>query len=120
MPDTAQPLTGQVALITGACGGIGRACAAALAAAGADIAVNDIGVLTHEARGKSGAADLSADDARLSVTARSLVNEISALGRRTRLLPADVSDQMAVEDMVTSAVRRLGRLDIFVSCAVYS
>ena len=72
MPDSVLPLSGQVALITGACGGIGRACATALARAGADIAANDIGVLTSEARGKSGAADIGPNDVRLSPAARSL------------------------------------------------
>src|SRR5262245_3965856 len=119
MPDSALPLAGQVALVTGACGGIGRACAVALARAGADIAANDISVFGPEARANPGAAgDLDHD--RLSPPARALVGEIAALGRRLRLLPADVSDQAAVEAMVADAVKALGRLDIFVSCAVYS
>src|SRR5438045_1810767 len=120
MPDSTLPLAGQVALITGACGGIGRACAIALARAGANIAANDIGLLTPDARPKADAADIGPDDARLSAAARSLVTEIAVLGRRIRLLPVDVSDQAAVEGMVTNAVKALGRLDIFVSCAVYS
>jgi glucose 1-dehydrogenase len=120
MPDPVLPLAGQIALITGACGGIGRACAVALARAGADIAANDIGVFHTEARGTSGAADVGPNDARLSPTARSLAAEIAALGRRVKLLPADVADQQAVETMVEHAVAALGRLDVFVSCAVYS
>jgi glucose 1-dehydrogenase len=120
MPDPVLPLAGQVALITGACGGIGGACAIALARAGADIAANDIGILTLEARARLVDTDVGPVDARLSPAARSLVTDISALGRRTHLLPADVSDLDAVDAMVASAVRALGRLDVFVSCAVYS
>jgi glucose 1-dehydrogenase len=120
MPDPVLPLTGQVALITGACGGIGRACAIALAQAGADIAANDVGVLSRETQTTSSAADIGADDARLSPAARSLATEIVGLGRRVRLLPVDVSDQAAVEAMVTQTVKALGRIDILVSCAVYS
>src|SRR5437660_11891003 len=99
MPDSALPLACQVALVTGACGGIGRACAIALAGAGADIAANDIGLLTPDVRAKADAADVGPDDARLSSAARSLVTEIAALGRRIRMLPVDVSDQAAVEGM---------------------
>jgi glucose 1-dehydrogenase len=120
MPESALPLAGQIALVTGACGGIGRACAAALARAGADIAANDIVMLGPEARATSDAGDIQPDDRRLTSGARSLAAEIAALGRRVQLLPADVSDQDTVEAMVASAVRALGRLDIFVSCAVYS
>jgi glucose 1-dehydrogenase len=87
-----------VALVTGAAGGIGRASAVALARAGADVAVND---LRFESEG-------------------SVVDEIAAAGRRSLPLPVDVSDQAAVEAMVTRAVGELGRLDIFVSAAVYS
>ena len=46
--------------------------------------------------------------------------EVAALGRRALPLPADVSDQAAVEAMVERTVAELGRLDIFVSSAVYS
>ena len=98
MADTPLPLAGQVALVTGACGGIGRACAMALARAGADIAVNDIGLATST-----------------SATS-SFLGEITSLGRQVYPFPADVSDQAQVEAMVSS----LDRLDIFVSCAVYS
>jgi glucose 1-dehydrogenase len=96
--DSTLPLCGKVALITGAAGGIGRATAVALARAGADVAVNDLRF----------AADSD------------IVAEITATGRRALALPADVSDQAAVEAMVARTVAEMGRLDIFVSCAVYS
>jgi glucose 1-dehydrogenase len=92
-------LAGKVALVTGASAGIGRAAALALAREGADVALN---YLTY-------------GDA-----AEELAGQIRALGRRTLLLPVDVSDQAAVEAMVDRLARELGRLDIFISSAVYS
>jgi glucose 1-dehydrogenase len=94
----ALPLAGKVALITGAAGGIGRATAAMLAQAGADIALND---LRFPPEG-------------------GVVADVIATGRRALTLPVDVSDQSAVEAMVARTVAELGRLDIFVSSAVYS
>src|SRR5436305_2085373 len=98
MADPALPLAGKVALVTGAAGGIGRAAAVALARAGADIALNDL---------------------RFPIDG-GVVAEVAAAGRRSLPLPADVSDQAAVEAMVGRTVAELGRLDIFVSSAVYS
>jgi glucose 1-dehydrogenase len=92
-------LAGKVALVTGASAGIGQAAAYALAQEGADVAVN---YLTFPS-----AAEESA-------------GQIRALGRRALLLPVDVSNQAAVEDMVKRTVTELGRLDVLVSSAVYS
>jgi glucose 1-dehydrogenase len=92
-------LAGKVALVTGASAGIGRAAALALAREGADVALN---YFTY-------------GDAALE-----LAGQIGALGRRTLLFPVDVSDQAAVEAMVERVAHELGRLDIFVSSAVYS
>ena len=72
------PLSGKVALVTGAAGGIGRATAVALARAGADVATND---LQFPAEGGVAA-------------------EVIAAGRRALTCSADVSDQVAVEAMV--------------------
>lgn len=96
MPD----LGNKVALITGAASGIGRATAWALAQAGANIAINDLPSVQPQAD--------------------QLATEIRALGRQALVLPADVADQAAVEQMIAEAVARLGRLDIFVSNAFYS
>jgi glucose 1-dehydrogenase len=96
--DPTQPLAGKVALVTGAGGGIGQATAVALARAGADVALND---LRFPADG-------------------GVVAEVAAAGRRALPVPADVSDQAAVEALVARTARELGRLDIFVSSAVYS
>jgi glucose 1-dehydrogenase len=92
-------LAGKVALVTGASGGIGRATAIALAQAGADVALNYF--------------SLDAD-------AESAARQIQSMGRRAVLYRVDVSDQTAVDTMVSSAVAELGRLDILVSTAVYS
>jgi glucose 1-dehydrogenase len=92
-------LAGKVALVTGASGGIGKATALALAREGADVALND---LTY------------------GDVAEELVRQIRDLGRRALFFPVDVSDQPAVEAMVERLAREVGRLDIFVSSAVYS
>ncbi len=92
-------LAGKVALVTGASAGIGKASALALAQEGADVAVN---YLT------------------MPEGAEEVAGQIRALGRRALLCRVDVSDQAAVEEMVRRVVAELGRLDIFVSVAVYS
>ncbi len=90
---------GQVALVTGASAGIGKATALALAQEGADVAINFYSFHRE---------------------AEALAERIRGLGRRALLFPVDVSDQSAVEIMVSKTVAELGRLDILVSNAVYS
>lgn len=92
-------LQGQVALVTGASSGIGRATALALAQAGADVAIN---YLTYPE------------------SAEELAEQIHSLGRRALLCPVDVAEQDAVEGMVELIAAELGRLDIFVANAFYS
>ena len=92
-------LAGKVALVTGASSGIGRATALLFAKEGADVALN---YLT------------------MPESAEQAAIEIRALGRKALLLKVDVTDQTAVEAMVAKTVAELGRLDIFVSSAVYS
>jgi glucose 1-dehydrogenase len=92
-------LAGKVALITGASSGIGGATALLFAKQGADVALN---YLT------------------MPEAAEQLAAAIRALGRKALLLKVDVTDQAAVEAMTERTVRELGRLDIFVSSAVFS
>jgi 3-oxoacyl-[acyl-carrier protein] reductase len=95
MPGPSGPadLRGQVALVTGGARGIGRASAAVLARAGADVAVADV---------------LPTADAERAV---------GASGRRALGLTLDVTDPDAVRHAVRRVVAGLGRLDILVTAA---
>jgi len=88
-------LRGQVALVTGAARGIGRACALALAHAGADMA-------------------LGLRDAR---TGGDLANEIEGMGRRALRLQMEVTRLREIRQAVEAAVAHFGRLDILVNNA---
>ena len=88
-------LAGKKALVTGASRGIGEVIAVAFARAGADVAVT--------ARTPEG----------LAATAR----EITDLGRQAVEIPADLSIREAAEDVVRTAIRELGHLDIVVNNA---
>ncbi|UCC87254.1 MAG: SDR family oxidoreductase [Anaerolineales bacterium] len=88
-------LSGQVALITGAGRGIGRAIAIALADAGALVCVNDIN----------------------PDTARATAEEILASGGQAFDYVADVSLKMQIGSMIEAARDRWGRLDILINNA---
>src|SRR5215470_10033343 len=88
-------LEGQVALVTGAGSGIGRAIALALAREGAMIAANDI-----------------RDDA-----AQRVADEITAAGGRAMAVPADVADGRAVLKMFTRFLTVWDTLDVVVNNA---
>ncbi len=88
-------LRGQVAMVTGAGQGIGKAIALRFAREGADIAVLDVNRETAE------------------VTAR----EVRDLGRRVAIKVADISVFEAVETAVGEVVGELGRLDVLVNNA---
>jgi 3-oxoacyl-[acyl-carrier protein] reductase len=91
-----QKLTGKVALITGASRGIGRGCAAALAEAGADIAVN------FRVR----------EDA-----ARETCALVEKLGKRALSIQADVSRAPDVDHMIRRIGQELGTIDVLVNNA---
>ncbi|MBS1597351.1 MAG: 3-oxoacyl-ACP reductase FabG [Bacteroidetes bacterium] len=88
-------VNGKIALITGAARGIGRACALALAEAGADIA---LGLKTE-----------SSD--------YGLVHEIEKMGRRVLPLQMDVSKMSEINAAVEKAGNHFGRIDILVNNA---
>lgn len=90
-------LRDQVALVTGANSGIGRAAAVALGAAGAVVAVN------HRPKSAPAAAEV--------------VAEIERDGGRAVAVAADVSDEDQVEAMVAEVVERLGTVHILVNNA---
>jgi NAD(P)-dependent dehydrogenase (short-subunit alcohol dehydrogenase family) len=92
---TARPLDGKVGIVTGASKGIGAATAAALAHAGAAVAV----------------AARSAD--RLN----ELAARIDAAGGRALAVPTDVGDADAVRQLVDRTVAAFGRLDLAVNNA---
>lgn len=95
---------GQVAIVTGAGGGLGREHALALARRGAKVLVNDLG------GGVDGSgASLSA--------AQAVVDEIRALGGEAMANSASVTDWPAVQAMVQQAVDAWGRVDILVNNA---
>ena len=89
-------LTGKVALVTGSGRGIGRAIAVALARAGADVAVND--------RAREEAA-------------RETAGLVSALGRRSLVVLADVSAAAEVTRLVAAVEAGLGPVDVLVNNA---
>ena len=96
MPDLSMfDLSGKKALVTGGAVGIGRACAIALARAGADVAIVDID-------GASAAATVA---------------ELETLGSRSMHVVCDVSDEQQVAAMLETVVSAYCRLDIAVNNA---
>jgi len=88
-------LTSQVALVTGAARGLGRAISLALAQAGADVAL--------------GLRDIS--------VAGDVGDEIRAMGRRVLPLQMDVREMQQIRAAIDAAVAYYGRLDILVNNA---
>ena len=97
-------LDGKAVVITGAGGGIGRACALACAAEGAKVVVADIGV------------GLAGEDP-TSAVADAVVKEIEAAGGEAVAVAEDVSTMAGGERIVNAAVERWGRIDGVVAVA---
>jgi enoyl-[acyl-carrier protein] reductase III len=89
-------LAGKLALVTGGARGIGRACALRLAEAGADVIINYV-------------TSRSAADA--------VAHQIQAMGRRTAVVKADVSEQDDIAALFEFIKDSFGKLDILVSNA---
>ena len=89
------PLTGRVAMVTGASSGIGEAAARALAAAGASVAVS----------------------ARRADRLHALVAQIEAAGGVAVALPGDVAAEAEAVQALEECVLRFGRIDILVNSA---
>jgi NAD(P)-dependent dehydrogenase (short-subunit alcohol dehydrogenase family) len=103
MMSDAKPLLGQVAVVTGASRGIGRAIAIDFAGAGADVVVT--------ARSSEGAPS------KLPGTIEDTAREVEALGRRALAVPMDVSNEEQVKEMARRTFDAFGRCDILVNNA---
>jgi glucose 1-dehydrogenase len=90
-------LAGQVAIVTGASSGLGRACALALGSAGCTVVVN------HLERSKA--------------EAQEVVAEIEDAGGNAAAVAADVSSEADVEAMFAETIRRFGTVHILVNNA---
>jgi len=97
-------LDGKVAIVTGAGRGLGRSHALALARAGADVVVNDLG------------ASLGGEGAD-AAPAQAVVRELEALGARAVADGENVADFEGARRLVQHAVDTFGRLDILVNNA---
>ena len=86
-------LTGQVALVTGAARGLGRAISLALAHAGADVAL--------------GLRDIN--------SGADVVKAIAGMGRRALPLQMDIAHLDQIATAVNQAAAQLGRIDILVN-----
>lgn len=88
-------LTGQVALVTASAKGIGKACALALAEAGADI------ILGLRKKDSAGA----------------LVKQIQKLGREVLPVQMDMTQMQEIREAVQAGVQHFNRIDILVNNA---
>ena len=93
--DSQFSLAGKVALVTGAARGIGRACALALAKAGADVVLG----------------------LRDATTGQDVVQQIQQMGRKALPVQMDVTRLSEINQAVDEAVRTCGRIDILVNNA---
>lgn len=86
-------LTGKVAIVTGAGRGLGRIIARTLSDAGANVVVAS----------------------RTPAQLQEFVEDAEARGRSALAMPTDVTDEGAVDDLVSATVQRFGRVDILVN-----
>jgi NAD(P)-dependent dehydrogenase (short-subunit alcohol dehydrogenase family) len=91
-------LTGKVAVITGADSGIGRAVAIAYAREGADVLISYL------------SEDSDAEEVK---------GYVEKAGRKARLVRGDISRPQHCRDLIDTAVKELGGVDILVNNAAY-
>ncbi len=100
----ARHLEGKVAAVTGGGRGIGREVARALAAQGASVVVNDLGVTVAGQKETASPAD-------------DVVTEIKAAGGAAASNHLDISTPEGGEGLVNQAIKDFGKLDILVNVA---
>jgi NAD(P)-dependent dehydrogenase (short-subunit alcohol dehydrogenase family) len=103
MANPEKPLEGQVAVVTGASRGIGRAIAAGFARAGADVVVT--------------ARTSEASPSQLPGTIEETAREVERLGRRALAVPMDVTREEEVQAMAQRTLQEFGRCDLLVNNA---
>lgn len=94
----------QVAIVTGAGGGLGRCHALELARRGAKVVVNDLGGAMDGSGGSSAAAE-------------AVVAEIKAMGGEALANGGSVSDRTGAQSMVDDAMNAWGRVDVLINNA---
>ena len=94
----------QVAIVTGAGGGLGRCHALELARRGAKVVVNDLGGAMDGSGGSSAAAE-------------AVVAEIEAMGGDALANGGSVSDRAGAQSMVDDAMNAWGRIDVLINNA---
>ena len=94
----------QVAIVTGAGGGLGRCHALELARRGAKVVVNDLGGAMDGSGGSSAAAE-------------AVVAEIKAMGGEALANGGSVSDRAGAQSMVDDAMNTWGRVDVLINNA---
>lgn len=88
-------VNGQVAIVTGAGKGIGRACALTLAQAGADVALT----------------------ARTQADLEKVAAEIRAMGRRAIVVAGDISQEATMDTLVAETLKSFGKITILINNA---
>ncbi|MCZ8369800.1 MAG: SDR family NAD(P)-dependent oxidoreductase [Porphyrobacter sp.] len=99
-------LAGKAALVTGAARGQGRAIALALAEAGADVAICDVGAAAVETVGYALGGPLG-----------EVAESIEAYGRRALAMACDVRSAEQVDAFVAATLEAFGRVDIVINNA---
>ena len=115
-----KPLTGKVALVTGASRGLGRSIALAFGDAGADVVVSDL-LIEDEEPDKETLAEYSLLAGHFagtkSVQTRSTSEEIKKKGSRSLAVKMDVTRPEEIEKVVAQVEETLGGVDILVNNA---